>query len=359
MSSSVDSKQSFVEMSHIDRPSDSTGYPRKSGRHTIHYSDSTSDRLEPLRSVSIGSDFEHPTTDPERLRRERERVEREERRRESARKDVERIQRDPRREYENSEDRYRSITLETTKREQSRSERERELRSIRQRLENELDEMEQRKLSRKDRRTNSGRDTIPEPRSVRLERNLSSGLPSPMSEEPQPFISRLSRFWRSEAPARIEAPPKTKAVPKTEKSESQPKSAQTAIADLEGYFLQPAEDSFIRTNVIALSDAVDQHVYNHYGDRATGPPDDIFLKIVQVNDEDLCLPKNLICLESFRLAAVRRSIATAFIRNISVEGNPSTTFLPAEIVSLLTAAPAHSSDRCKFWQNVCARKVPS
>lgn len=195
--------------------------------------------------------------------------------------------------------------------------------------------------------------TISEPKQHRLERSHSSGVPAPPVEEPKSFFSRFSSLLTS-APAekatkipQLDVGPRNDAEPMVEKAELQPKSTQNASVDLEGYLLQPAEDSQIQKGVIAISDSIDQHVFNHYGNRATSPPGDIFLRIIQMDKEELRLPKTLIDQESFRLAAIRRSIASAMIREIAIEGDPNTTFLPKEIVALLQMAPAHGAEKCK------------
>ncbi|KAL8726552.1 MAG: hypothetical protein Q9181_006006 [Wetmoreana brouardii] len=217
----------------------------------------------------------------------------------------------------------------------------------RERMERDLERV---KISRKDRRTNSGR-TITEPRQSRVERTLSSGLSTPIPEAPKSFFSRWSSFFPSDAVPKIET------SSKVAKSEPQPKSTQSTSIDLEGYFLQPAEDSYLQRSVTALSDSIDQHVYNHYGDRTIGPSYDVFLRTVQIDNEDLLFPKTLFSQESVRLAAIRRSIASAIIKDISVEGRPSTTLLPREIVSLLSMVPAHSSEKFVFAASSAFRRT--
>ncbi|KAL8775915.1 MAG: hypothetical protein Q9203_006623 [Teloschistes exilis] len=196
--------------------------------------------------------------------------------------------------------------------------------------------------------------TISEPKQHRLERSHSSGVPAPPVEESKSFFSRFSSLLTS-TPAekattipQLDVGPRNDAEPMVEKAELQPKSTQDASVDLEGYFLQPAEDSQIQKGVIAISDSIDQHVFNHYGNRATSPPGDIFLRIIQMDNEELRLPKTLIDQESFRLAAIRRLIASAMIREIAIEGDPNTTFLPKEIVALLQMAPAHGAEKFRF-----------
>ncbi|KAL9582016.1 MAG: hypothetical protein Q9212_003551 [Teloschistes hypoglaucus] len=219
-------------------------------------------------------------------------------------------------------------------------------RRVHLRMQSDQDRM---KFSEKDRKT-----SISEPRQHRLQRSHSSGVPATSVEEPRSFFSRFSSLLTS-APAekdtttpQLDVGPRDDAVPKVEKVEAQPKSTQDASVDLEGYFLQPAEDSQIQKGVIAISDSIDQHVYNHYGNRATSPPGDIFLRIVQMDNEELRLPKTLIDQESFRLAAIRRFIASAMIREIAIEGDPNTTFLPKEIVALLQMASAHGAEKFRF-----------
>ncbi|KAI4177714.1 MAG: hypothetical protein LQ343_000177 [Gyalolechia ehrenbergii] len=369
-------------MSFEGLPRSYDSYPKTGGRYTVHYPDPIEDRLQPLRS---GSRY-----DSERARNEDE----------ISRSDAVRLEKQVRmEEYERygGRDRQRSLAQSERARhqeripaeqnarkiakEQDRCEREQQERMMAEqderirreiaRREQELDEKERmdhdserRKVLRRERRTNSGKTTSSESRSSRVERTLSYGPSTPMPEEPKSFFSRVSGFWPStpagksevvpskiEVAPKIEAAPKIESVPKTEKSESQPRSKQGALVDLEGYFLQPAQDSLIQKSVVALSDSIDQHVYNHYGDRATSPPYDVFLKVVQIDAESARLPQSLVNQGMFRLAAVRRMIASALIRNISVKGDPSTTFLPKEIVSLLTVAPAHGTERREFPQN--------
>lgn len=232
------------------------------------------------------------------------------------------------------------------------------------RREREVMEREDRvKVVRRDRRTNSGR-TISEPRQIKVERTLSSGLSAAAPDEPKSFLSRWSSLLSSSPAKKIDTVVKVEAAPKNEKSEPQPKSTQRKVEavpksepqprstqgsaiDLEGYFLQPAEDSHLQKSVFAISDSIDQHVYNHYGNHAIRLRDDTFLKVVQIGNESLRLPKALLNQEAFRLAAIRRLIAGAMIENISLEGDPDTTFLPKEVVSLLAMVPVQSTEKCK------------
>ncbi|KAL9030841.1 MAG: hypothetical protein Q9196_001068 [Gyalolechia fulgens] len=263
---------------------------------------------------------------------------------------------------------------ERSRREQARHDKDLELMKRELELAEELyrakrmdQDIERRKLSRRDRRTNSGK-TASESRPAKIERSFSSGLAVPTPEEPKSFFSRLSSLLAStpadskalskvEVAPKIEAAPRIGSVPKTDKSEPQPKSKQSALVDLEGYFLQPAQDSVIQKRVVALSDSIDQHVYNHYGDRATSPPYDVFLRIVQINAQNARLPPALINQGSFRLAAIRQTIASALIRNISVQGDPSTTFLPHEIVSLLNIAPGYGTEKFHFAASSVLRRT--
>ncbi|KAL8934104.1 MAG: hypothetical protein Q9216_006075 [Gyalolechia sp. 2 TL-2023] len=265
---------------------------------------------------------------------------------------------------------------ESIRREQVRFERDRELMKREQELAEELyrkahmdQDSERRKLSRKEKRTNSWKATS-ESRSSRIERNASFGLSAPTPEEPKSFLSRWSGFLAS-APAstteaspsktevapKIEAAPKTEPTSKTDRSEPQTKSKQSTLVDLEGYFLQPAQDSLIQKSVVALSDSIDQHVFNHYGDRATVSPPDTFLRIVQIDTQNACLPQALVNQGSFRLAAVRRMIASVLIRSISLRGDPNTTFLPKEIVSLLAMTPAYGTERFHFAASSVLRRT--
>lgn len=277
------------------------------------------------------------------LERERERLERD-----RAKRDEEQVARAER------------VRTERERREKDQMFSRREELNLRKeelpRREREPMEREERvKVVRRDRRTNSGR-TISEPRQTRVERTLSSGLSGPVPDEPKSFLSRWSSLLSSSPAKKIDAAVKVGAVPKNEKSEPQPRSTQGSAMDLEGYFLQPTEDSHLQKSAFSLSDSIDQHVYNHYGNRAVRLPNDVFLKILQIEDENLRLPKALLSQESFRLAAIRRLIASAVIKDISVDGEPDTTFLPKEIVSLLAMVPVHSTEKCKPQQILSAIK---
>ena len=256
---------------------------------------------------------------------------------------------------------------ERSRREQDRFAKEQELirleQEIRQLTQKEyMDRMERDqelpRFPRKDKRTNSGKPIL-EPRQRALERtssSTSSALPVPPEEEPKSFFSR---WFPSGSSTRVDTTPKAEVIPKAEsgpkpeapakveKSQQQPKPAPTSSLDLEGYFLQPAEDSHIQKGVVALSDSIDQHVYNHYGNRSTGPAFNAFLKIVRIDGKDLNIPKTLISKQSIRLALIRKSIASEILWRIATDGDPNSTFLPKDIVSLLSMVPAHSTEKCK------------
>lgn len=381
-------------------------YPRRVVRHTIQYSD-----------PGPTHDSERVRSDDERLRKVEERLEREVRRDEYERRDrermlainerakfheqMDRLERDRVRTIMEDE-RIRQEREERIRRAQARSQRDQELLRREQehaedliekqraeklyeqnRKELELTEelyrtqrmeqdLERRKLSRKERRTNSGK-TSSESRPAKVERVQSSGLSAPPPDEPKSFLSRFSGFLASAPAGKTEATPSkteqapkidtstkidtvAKTVAKPDKSEPQLRSALT---DLEGYFLQPAQDSLIQKSVVALSDSIDQHVYNHYGDRAASPSHDAFLRIVQLDAENLRLPQILTIKSSFRLAAIRRMIASALIRNISAKGDPSTTFMPKEVVSLLAMAPTRGTERCEFLAQCKSKTIVS
>ncbi|KAL8716053.1 MAG: hypothetical protein Q9225_006260 [Loekoesia sp. 1 TL-2023] len=379
-------------------PTDPSGVYRSRRKHTFHRSEPTGRRSSPLRSGSdydserVRIDYERLRIDPELSGREVRREEYEKRERErSLAAQTERTKREQDHLVRDRElilaesnerirteqdrlpkDRERIVAeqKERIRRDQDRSERDRELIRREQELLQELSsrdrermerDPERGKLSRKDRRTNSGR-TILEPKQSRVERT-SSGLSAPIPEEPKSLLSRLSSLFPYAPATKAEVAPKSDAAPRIDatskiaKSVPQSKTVQSTSEDLEGYFLQPVEDSYIQKSVASLSDSIDQHVYNHYENQKIGPPYDVFLRIVQIDDGDLCLPKSFIGQESFRLAAIRRSIANAMIKDISIDGNPSTTFLPREIVSLLTMVPAHNSEKFRFLASSVFRRT--
>ncbi|KAL9601204.1 MAG: hypothetical protein Q9219_002704 [cf. Caloplaca sp. 3 TL-2023] len=249
---------------------------------------------------------------------------------------------------------------EILRREKDLSRREKEL--VKRELEFTERQEERMKTSRKEKRTNSAK-IISEPKQGKLERTQSSSLSTPVAEDPpKSFFSRWPNILASAPAAKVEPVPKSEVAPKVEpaakmeRPEPQPRTTQSALIDLEGYFLQAAEDSQIQKSVIALSDSIDQHVYNHYESRATAPPSDAFLRIVQLDAKDFLLPKTLIDQKSFRLAAIRRTIADRIIRDISIDGDPGTTFLPKEIVSILTMVPAHAA-KFRFAASSVFRRI--
>ncbi|KAL8831953.1 MAG: hypothetical protein Q9170_005079 [Blastenia crenularia] len=266
----------------------------------------------------------------------------------------------------------REELAERIKREQDRT-REKELRRREQEHMRDLQKKEQErmerdqertKLSRKDKRTNSGKNHLePRPRGANEHSIQPVTVNAPAPEESKSFLSRWPSLFSSSAVAKNEPPPKPElkpaieAVAKVDKPEPQPKTTQSSSVDLEGYFLQPAEDSQIRNGVIALCDSIDQHVYNHYGNRETAFSNDTLLRLVEINDDDSRLPKTPINQESFRLAAIRRFIAKTIIEDISFDGDASTTFLPREVVSLLSMVPVHSNEKFRFGASSVFRRT--
>lgn len=373
-------------------------YPRRIVRHTIHHSDPGPDhdservRTEDERLKRIEEQLEREVRRDEYERRHRERISasterakyqermdrlerdrvqsivEDERNRQEVFSREERIRREQirlekdreflRREQEHAEELFKRQRAEDLSRQQQQhrmASKELELAEELYRIQRLEQDVERRKLSRKERRTNSGK-TATESRPAKVERIQSSGLSAPTPEEPRSFLSRWilgstptgkteATPSKTEQAPKIEASSKVEPVARPDKSEPPLKSA---LLDLEGYFLQPAQDSLIQKSVVALSDSIDQHVYNHYGDRAASPPADFFLRIVQIDAGVLRLPQGLTNKNSFRLAAIRRMIASALIRNISAKGDPSTTFMPKEVVSLLTMTPAQGTERCKL-----------
>ncbi|KAL8666739.1 MAG: hypothetical protein Q9202_001277 [Teloschistes flavicans] len=374
-------------MSFEQRPPDpSVVHSRRAVQHAVQFD--TGARIPPLRSGSnYGSDVseiyhynsESSRIGVERLRRESELVQREIRRREEERLRELRVRDRIRGEQEVRRNRAQDritrresdLQREQEIRKLQESQRQQDLLRLQLHQEEEASRREDRgEISRKRRvhlhtqsEQRDRRTTVSEPKHHRLERSHSAGVPDPAVEEPRSLFSRFSSLLIS-APAekattapQVDAGPREDVAPKVEKAEPLPKSTQHSSVDLEGYFLQPAEDSQIQMGVMAISDSIDQHVYNHYGNRATSPPGGVFLSILQMNNEELRLPKTLIDQASFRLAAIRRSIASTTIREIAIEGNPSTTFLPKEIVALLKMAPAHGKEKsssvfCRLAANI-------
>lgn len=158
-----------------------------------------------------------------------------------------------------------------------------------------------------------------------------------VSEESKP-TSLFSR-WR--------APWSSTPAPTNRAPEVPPKPSHSSAMDLEDYFLQPVEDSWIHRGVQGLKHAIDSHVYNHYGDIADPPSNEAIIQIVNHDGEDWRAPIPLLSEESYRLAAIRLAIARFMFDRIAFDGNPETTFLPPEIVSLLGMASPHHTEKCK------------
>lgn len=111
------------------------------------------------------------------------------------------------------------------------------------------------------------------------------------------------------------------------------------------YFLQPVEDSRIQKEVEGLKHSIDAHVYNYYSGITHPPSNDVILDIVNFDDKDWSAPKSLLSEEPFRLAAIRLTIASFMLERIAFDGDPSTTFLPPNVVSLLLMASSHHPEQ--------------
>ena len=130
--------------------------------------------------------------------------------------------------------------------------------------------------------------------------------------------------------------------------ESPPKRSHTGPLDLEGYFTQAAEESSIQRSVSSLRENITTHVFNYYSDNPDLPSGDVFRKAVGLDDDDIRLLRAMPDKEAFRLATIQRAIARSSINEISIDGDPDTTFLPREIVSLLHMVPKHDSGKCEY-----------
>lgn len=130
--------------------------------------------------------------------------------------------------------------------------------------------------------------------------------------------------------------------------ESPPKRSHTGPLDLEGYFTQAAEESSIRRSVSSLQKNIATHVFNYYSDNPDLPSVDVFRKAVGLDDDDIRLLRAMPDKEAFRLAAIQRAIARSSINKINIDGDPDSTFLPREIVSLLHMVPKHDSSKCEY-----------
>ena len=199
------------------------------------------------------------------------------------------------------------------------------------------------KVSRKDKRRSDSSKLMLAGRQGRFERTPSTSLSNSTTHEPKSVWSRLFSSWSSPPEPRLEGSPRA-----AEHIETQPRHTQSGPLDLDGFFLQPAEDSFIQKSVLGLKHSIKSHVDNHYGDQVSGPPSDAFLKILHLRDDDVHLPKSYFNQETFRLAAIRLKIANVIITNISADGDSDTTFLPREIVSLFEIVPNHNSEKCSY-----------
>ena len=129
--------------------------------------------------------------------------------------------------------------------------------------------------------------------------------------------------------------------------ETLPKYLHSSALDLENYFLQPVEDSWIHNSVEGLKHSIASHVYNHYGGIANPPPDDVIVGIVKLDRSDWRAPISLLSEESFRLAAIHLSIARFMLERIVFDGDPEVTFLPPDVVSLLGMASSHRTEKCE------------
>lgn len=129
-------------------------------------------------------------------------------------------------------------------------------------------------------------------------------------------------------------------------AEQRPRVAQYDTVDLEGFFQQAAQDSHIYGLVSSLKQNIENHVDNFYRGIKEPLSTEDFLIAVSLDDEEIHTCAPFLNHEPLRLAAIQRTIAQSAIDKIRLNGDPETTFLPKEIVSLLAMVPKHHSDRC-------------
>ena len=117
---------------------------------------------------------------------------------------------------------------------------------------------------------------------------------------------------------------------------------------LEDYFLQPAEESEIQNQVTGLRLSIASHVDDHYSGLRDLLAEESMINIVTLKGQ-MGLPQSLegaISEETARLAAIKHLITRVVIESISIDGDPETSFLPRNLVSLLREVPENPS-KCK------------
>ena len=198
------------------------------------------------------------------------------------------------------------------------------------------------KLTRKEKNTSSSSRNVIALRQTR-------GDPASVSENPKsPWGILLPKFLSPSAPPPPSSPPPpSNPLSRVGSIETQSRKLLEGAVGLEGYFQQPAQNSSIQKSVSSLRQDITAHVYNYYGDLETPPSNADFWSVLESEDEILRQGKGFLDRESFRLAAIEFSIARSVLQKISLEGDPDTTFLPRDIVSLLGMVPDHSSEKCE------------
>lgn len=179
-------------------------------------------------------------------------------------------------------------------------------------------------------RNNSGKLRGP----ARIDRTSSIPLSNTVPEE-----SKSTYIWG------IKLPWSSTAAPVKRAPEVLSKSLHSSAMDLEGYFLQPFEDSMIHNVVEELKHSITSHVYNYYSGVANPPSEDVINNFINPDDDRWRAPMPPFSDESFRLASICLFIAQFMLERIAFDGDPKTTFLPAEVVSLLAMASSHHTER--------------
>ncbi|KAL9109072.1 MAG: hypothetical protein Q9187_008211 [Circinaria calcarea] len=129
------------------------------------------------------------------------------------------------------------------------------------------------------------------------------------------------------------------------------------IIDLEEYFLQPAEDSRIQNSIISLERSIATHVYNYYSNMSYSSSNEKFLKAISVGDDIGLIPQSALDIEEFQLALIQRTLTHSIVKNIAIDGDPETTFLPKQIVALLKMAPPQTPEPFRFGASSILRRT--
>ncbi|KAL8822327.1 MAG: hypothetical protein Q9191_006936 [Dirinaria sp. TL-2023a] len=207
----------------------------------------------------------------------------------------------------------------------------------------------------KDKRTSSHSKSSVTASERRDERSQGSILPASRSAASTSggysILSRFSSLW-SPSPLPQEQPLKA-----ADSSKDKPRNIQRSATDLEGFLLQPAEDSRIASAAANLERSISAHIYNYYSCSPRSCPNQIFQGLIDGLDEDFRFPSDLLDLESFRLAALRRLFAQTIVQGMMADGDPENTLLPKEIVALLSMTSNQCPEKLRFAGSSTLRRI--